>query len=151
MTQQFKLLILFPILMSVISSSKSFGQESDTLKCNISIVLQMDDNIDKAPDELVAKFLKTFGQDCKNNAEYSEFSNEVLFRLLQRQPSKFCFALDSYKESIDIDYIIQEIENPLLDLIDLEKTKERIVESLNDMELKVKLQKALDIAIEKNK
>lgn len=133
------------------SISISDIEETDSFKCNISVVTETFQNIDHVSEDSMLRFLKTFGKDCKNNVEYSEFSNEVLFKLLQSHPEQFCIVLENHKDSIDFSYVIQEIENPLLDLVDLEETKEKIEKSLNDMELKVKLLKALDIAIEKNK
>ncbi|MCK3684228.1 hypothetical protein [Maribellus sp. YY47] len=111
----------------------------------------MSENIENCNDELIVKFLQSFGRECKNNVEYSEFSNEVLFKLLQSQPEQFSKVLTKHKDSIDFDYLIQEIENPLLDLVDLENIQERVVKSINDKELKNKLNTALNKAIEKNK
>jgi hypothetical protein len=127
----------------------SVDQEADSLKCNISIVLETFQCMGNVSGDLTLRFLKTFGENCKNNVEYSEFSNEVLFKLLQSQPEQFCKVIENHKDSIDFSYVIQEIENPLHDLIDLGKTKIRIVELLNDKELKIKFEMALDKAIKR--
>lgn len=74
------------ILVALISCNSCYGQDSDTLKCNGFIVLQADKNIDGISGELMLKFLETFGKECKNNVEFSGFSNETLYKVIQQNP-----------------------------------------------------------------
>ncbi|WP_167604967.1 hypothetical protein [Maribellus sediminis] len=150
---QFHFKIILIVTITILIARELHAQETknNLLKCNIEIVLEMSENIENCNDELIVKFLQSFGRECKSNVEYCEFSNEVLFKLLQSQPEQFSKVLTKYKDSIDFNYLIQEIENPLLDLVDLENTQKRIVKSINDKELKNKLNKAFNKAIEKNK
>jgi hypothetical protein len=115
------------------------------------MIHKINNKIENCTDNLILDYLQTFGEECKNNIEYSEFSNEVLFKLLQGQPEQFCKVLDANKSKIDFNSIIQEIENPLLDLVDLQQTKERILEIEISTQLKTKLILALDKAIVKTK
>jgi hypothetical protein len=151
MQYHFKIILIIAIIILIGGALHAQEEKNNLLKCNIEIVLEMSKNIGNNNADLIVKFLQSFGKECENNVEYSEFSNEVLFKLLQSQPEQFCKMLDKHKDSIDINYIIQEIENPLLDLVDLENTKERIAKSLINKSLKTKLQTALNKAIEKNK
>ncbi len=120
------------------------GQESFTEKCNISVVLEMHENLENISEDLMLKFLKTFGPECKNNVEFSEFSNETLFKVVQQQPELFGKTLDKHISDLEFDSILFVLENPLHDLIDLNLTKERISELGINMEIKEKLLKALD-------
>jgi hypothetical protein len=115
------------------------AQESDSLKCNISIVLEAFQNKEHVSDELMLKFLKTFGKDCKNNVEFSQFSNETLYNVIQKNPEVFVKILENNLEQIDFDEIIFNLKNPLHDLIDLDLTINRITETQVDKSIKDKL------------
>ncbi|WP_163325824.1 hypothetical protein [Draconibacterium mangrovi] len=127
----------------------SFGQKTDSLKCNISIVLEMEDSIETATGELTVRFLKTFGQECRNNAEFSEIGNETLFKVIQKQPNLFCETLEKYESEVDLNSILLEIESPVIDLINLDLTKEQVSQTKINQDLKKRLLNALDKAIEK--
>lgn len=150
MQYHFKIILFIALTILIGRELHAQEEKNNFLKCNIEIVLEMSENIGYSNNRLIVKFLQSFGKECENNVEYSEFSNEVLWKLIQSQPEQFCKVLDKHKDSIDINYIIKKIENPLFDLVDLENTKEIIAKSINDKSLKIKLQTALDKAIEKN-
>lgn len=121
------------------SYNNSFGQESDSLKCNISIVREAYQNIDRISGELMLKILKTLGRDCKNNVEFSEFSNETLFKVIQKNPEVFAETLENNLNQIDIKEIIYNLENPLHDLIDLDLTIDKIADTKIDKSIRDKL------------
>lgn len=145
--KQIKSMLL--VLIGLILINNLFGQGTDSLKCNVKIVLEKNESIDSASDELVLRFLNTFGEECKNNVEYSEFSNETLFKLIQNQSVLFCKILEKHRNEIELNAILIELESPLHDLIDLNETKEGIMESELNKELKAKLLEAINKAIEK--
>ncbi len=89
------------------------------LRCDILKVKILNDSIENLSQNIVNDFLMTFDQECKNNAEYSEWSNETLFLLLSRKPDLFLQVIQNSK-GIDRKCIISEIENPIND-IDLNK------------------------------
>ena len=137
------------LIFLTFSLNVTFGQTTDSLKCNIEVVLKMDDNIGTASEELVVKFLKAFGQECKNNAEFSEFGNETLFKVIQKHPNLFCKTFEKYESQVDINSIILEIESPVIDSINLDLTKEQISHTKINQDLKERLLNAIDKAIEK--
>lgn len=120
------------------------GQEPHSEKCDISVILEMHENLENISEDLMLNFLKTFGQECKSNVEFSEFSNETLFEVIQKQPKLFGETIDKNKSDLEFDSILFALENPLHDLIDLNLTKKRISESEINKEIKEKLLKALD-------
>lgn len=144
-----KLRSMLLVLIGLIIGNNLFGQGTDSLKCNVKVVLEMNESINSASDKLVLRFLKTFGEECKNNVEYSEFSNETLYKLIQNQPKLFCEVLEEHRNEIELNEILEELENPLHDLIDLDKTKEGIKDSKLNQDLKTKLIEAINKAIEK--
>jgi hypothetical protein len=117
----------------------SFGQESDSLKCNISIVGEAYDNFDKVSESLMLKFLKTFGKDCRNNAEFSEFSNETLYKVIQGNPEIFAKTLENNLNQVDFNEILFNLENPVNDLINLDLTINKIADTKIENSIKDKL------------
>jgi hypothetical protein len=131
--------------------SCAFSQygKSDTLKCNVNIVTSTFHELNDLSEDRMIEFLKTFGSECENNTEYLEFSNEMLFKVLQTYPELFIFSIDKEKYEIDLDEIISNLENPLFDLIDLEKTLIIIENTQCDTNLKIQIANAIQIAIDK--
>ncbi|WP_321344211.1 hypothetical protein [uncultured Draconibacterium sp.] len=143
-------IVLFSIALSTgISSAQK--EKSTPLKCNIEIILEMSEKIENCNEKLILNFLQTFGQECKNNAEFSEFGNETLFKVIQKQPKLFCEVLEEYKSKIDLNSIILQIENPVIDLINLDSIKEQVSHTKISQELKNTILNAIDRAIEKTK
>ncbi len=134
---------IFLILLAFMSCNISYGQDSDSLKCNISIVREAYQNLDRISGELMLKFLKTFGKDCKNNVEFSEFSNETLYKVIQKNPEVFVNILENNLEQIDFEEIIFNLENPLHDLINLDLTINKIADTKINKSLKAKLINAI--------
>lgn len=138
-------------LLSFILINNSFGQEPDSLRCNVAVLVKINERIDNISEKLMLKFLQTFGQECKNNVEFSEFGNETLFKVIQNQPEQFCTALEKYQSKIDLEIILLEIENPINDLIGLNQTKKIISDIKMKDELKLKLNNSFDRAINNTK
>lgn len=139
MKQLHKIKFRFLILLTLLPYNSSFGQASDSLKCNISIAQEVYENIDRVSNGLMLKFLKTFGKDCKNNVEFSEFSNETLFMVIQKNPELFTKTLEINLNQIDLNELLFNLENPLHDLIDLDLTINKIADTNIDKSIKDKL------------
>ena len=131
------ILTLF-FLISIFSLSLN-GQESHSEKCDISIILEMHQNIENVSEDLMFQFLKTFGPECKNNVEFSEFSNETLFKVIQNEPELFCKVLENNQNLIDFETILGALKSPLHDLIDLELTIIKIADTKVSPALKSQL------------
>ncbi|MBL4898667.1 MAG: hypothetical protein JKX76_03350 [Colwellia sp.] len=111
--------------------------------CSSEILKNTEENIDNLNIVIVADFMATLHSSCSDNIEYSEWSNELLFKVLQRRPGLFAQIL-SKNSSLDTDYIVYELTNPLLDVINLNQvidtiqagdglspsTKERVIKAL---------------------
>jgi hypothetical protein len=147
-----KNIILTSIGISILfvpSCAFSQSGRSDKLKCNVNIVASTFHELNDLSQGRMIEFLKTFGSECENNVEYNEFSNEVLFKALQTDPELFMSSIDKEKNEIDLDAIIFNLENPLFDLIGLEKTLIIIENTQCDTNLKSQIENAIQIAIEK--
>lgn len=137
MTQTMKITILTLTFCLFFFSSNS--QNKDLIKCNTSIILETTEKIDSVSENLMLRFLKTFGKDCRNNVEFSEFSNEILFKVIQQQPELFCEVLEDNKNQIEFEEIILELKSPINDLIDLNLTINRIANTKTESSLENKL------------
>lgn len=106
-----------PDLKEKIDKQVKDNVDFDFQKCNIELLAYVWKNPDKVDESLLEKFLHTFGNECRNNAEFSGFGNKVIFKLLDSQPGNFINALGSPK--VDSDYILKELERPVNDAINL--------------------------------
>jgi hypothetical protein len=117
----------------------SIAQSNRISKCDISIVLETSDGMDNLSEDLVLRFLQTFGKECKNNAEFSEFSNDILFKVIQQNAEMFCNTLESNEKQIELNEIIENLKNPINDSIDLELSINNIANTKVKPETKSKL------------
>ena len=87
MKQPMKISLLTFIFCLFFFNSNS--QNNNISKCDLTIVLETSNKINNLSEDLILRFLQTFGKECKNNVEFSEFSNEVLFKVIQGYPELF--------------------------------------------------------------
>jgi len=102
------------LFLVLILSGLTVYSQSDCIKCSSEPILKLVKTIEKPTEQTVNCFLETFGEECKNNVEFSEWSNEVLYDLLEKHPDKLITALESNKQ-IDKTEILKEIKGPLFD------------------------------------
>jgi hypothetical protein len=108
------LILLFCCLFPI------FSKGQDAQKCNSTILTHISVNLDKPlKEDDILQFLLTFGSACKNNVEYSEWSNELLFEVLKKHTKATIHALNSGKGKIDKNYILKELRAPLHDQFDI--------------------------------
>ncbi len=122
----------------------------DTL-CSTQILRQTYDHMDSLDTEEILHFLLTFDSICDNNAEYSEWSNELLFEVANKYPKVLLEQIDLNSE-IDLDYILNEFSSPIHDGIFLDKTLEKIKSTpIKESSAKIKVINAINRAIENEK
>lgn len=123
----------------------------DCEKCDISKVTAV---YNKQKESItyndVKAFLCTFDESCKNNAEYSEFSNEVLYDLLEKKPETVIDVLAKEK-TIKSKYIYEIVASPINDSFDLKKIYTEIEKiGAGDSNVKSRLLTSLKMAIDKS-
>ncbi len=104
------------LLLSSFSFSsfcQGWHNNPDCTKCDIQIVINTNKRLQELTRENIHCFLLGFDKSCSNNVEYSEFSNEVLFKVVYNYPNEFINALSNML--IDQTYILEELSNPVLD------------------------------------
>jgi hypothetical protein len=87
------------------------GTDFQCEKCDIEKVRIAYENLDNLTTEIVGEFLCTFDTKCNVNVEFSQWSNETLFRVLESSPDTFFESLKHYK--VDREQIIREIAEPI--------------------------------------
>ncbi|TKG91608.1 hypothetical protein EYV94_21525 [Puteibacter caeruleilacunae] len=114
-------------------------------RCDIDIVLETEENINNISDELIYLFLYTFDENCKNNIEFGEYSNEVLFKLLEQHPKRVVENIT--KEGINLDVILNELANPISDVVNVDD----VLKSINTISTEEGIKNKLVDALRRNK
>jgi hypothetical protein len=135
------------------NDSDIFSQESavvnqvlDCEECFKTIQL-IDGDINSITEKQIYNFLNCFSGVCENNAEFSEYSNEVLFSLLSEKPEILIMALDKNK-TLPLKSIKAAIENPVNDNIELQQILKKI-QGIEGYKVKDTLLQSLKVAIDK--
>ncbi len=115
--------------------------------CTTDILRKTEKNIDNLDIALIADFLATFHASCNDNAEYSEWSNELLFKVIGKKPNRF-LELISKNSSLSREHIIEELKSPIHEQADLDSIAIEIerLEIPNSEEWKSKIILSLEIA-----
>jgi len=86
--------------------------------CSIEILNRTHTNIENLSLSEVAAFLATFHPSCTTNIEYSEWSNELLFKVLSLHPESALNIIDK-NSSLYRNQIATELANPIHDNIEI--------------------------------
>jgi hypothetical protein len=123
----------------------------DTCKCNYNCWPAIRDSINGLTEQQVLAFLQTLGHDCDNNVEFSEYSNETLFKIIEFNPDRFVSVIEKHQAYIVFNTIFEMIENPVKDGIDLEKVADLVCNIKTDSKVKSRIVESLKIAINRTK
>lgn len=126
----------------ILVNSALFAQ--DIKKCDGAVIQYAQAKAGKLTKSDMKNFMLTFGKECDNNVEFSEFSNEVLFLVLSRQTKLTLKTIEKEETQLDLEAILDDLSAPISDTVLVEKIlikakklkmesrlKKRIVESLN--------------------
>ena len=113
--------------------------------CSIEVLKKTSENLNKLELVTVAEFLASFHKDCANNAEFSGWSNELLFEVAKNKPD-FLLQILNKNDSLDKDLIKSEFENPIHDGFDINDIIEKIEMSNSPKEIKEEIIESLKIA-----
>jgi hypothetical protein len=112
----------------------SFGQ--DIKRCDIAVLGQIDRNIENLKEKEIKDFLLTFDTSCNNNVEYSEFSNELLFKILDKHTLTILTVLESKEKNLKTDKILYELSSPINDSFNIDELISKIEKVKINEELK---------------
>ena len=132
----------------------SFGNlhsQNLTDTCDIQNLVNIQNNIDCVTKEEITDFLDCLDGKCKNNVEYSELSNEILYSLLCHKKAELVVTILAENERIPLENIRKIIENPVNDEIDLNKAFENVSKINIHEEVRDLILESIKIAISKIK
>lgn len=96
------------------------------LKCNIGVLAEIYATQNELDDKMIEYFLLTFDETCSLNIEYSEFSNELLFLVLNKSPQTIIELLSKNKK-IKKSIILNTLRSPISDAIDIDELINKIM------------------------
>lgn len=115
-------------------------------KCDDSILLVTSEKIGQLNQKQITDFLLTLGQECRNNVEFSEWSNEILFSLLDKQTDLTIKTIEKEEKRIEMEEIFDDLSSPIHDLINLKDIISKIEKVKIKKELKDKIIERLKTA-----
>lgn len=121
--------------------------QTDCVKCEIEKVKIVSENMDSLTFRMVADFFCTFDTSCSIDAEYSEWSNEILYNVLDRDPDLFLKVLQQEKVD-DIQLVLNETENPIHEF-DYQTIYDKVKNTKSKDELTIRVLKAIESAAAK--
>lgn len=107
-----KSIFFFVIALSSLTPGL-YGQS--ITKCDMASLLDVSKHVGRVTHEEMVNFLLTFDDDCRNNVEYSEWSNELLFELLDKQTELIVKTITHQTKRIELDEILKNLEDPIND------------------------------------
>ncbi|MBU2552834.1 MAG: hypothetical protein KKF98_00140 [Bacteroidetes bacterium] len=111
------------VALMVVFTQTSYSQNCK--KCDMDKLIELSENMENLNYQTVKNFVCTFDSICKNNIEFSEWSNELLFKLIDKNLDMLNGALHELGYNY-VELISLELESPVAE-VDLAKLY-RIVE-----------------------
>ncbi|MGC3943787.1 MAG: hypothetical protein QM762_04470 [Chryseolinea sp.] len=134
------------IVLSVLTTSL-YAQNDN--KCDDAILLSTSERIGRLAEKEIADFLLTFGEKCRDNAEFSEWSNELLFMVLDKQ-TELTLKVIQEEKRIEKAVILDDLSEPINDSIDLKALINKVNKVKVDDNLKAEIIKSLKTADARN-
>jgi hypothetical protein len=141
-----KLKKLGVLTIFALASVSCFGQAIQ--KCDVTVLRMISMDIGKLNEDEIGDFLLTFGKECRSNVEYSEWSNELLFSLLDKQTELTLRTIEKERNRIEIEEILGELSSPVHDGIEIKELITRVEKLKIDEMLKKKVMERLKAAHE---
>jgi hypothetical protein len=116
----------------------------DSTKCRTEPLLAIDQNLGNLTDEMILDFLSTFSVICEANVEFSQWSNELLFKVLITNPELTLTVLSNNLQRLDTTSIYAELESPLHDLIPTDSITKKIEQLKINEQLKKSVLRRLE-------
>lgn len=130
-------------IILILLSTSVLAQEE---KCDDSVLSQINANMNKLTSSEIRMFLAAFDVSCKNNVEFSEFSNELFFRALEKHTKKVLLVLEKQYPEIQLKTILNVLEYPLVDTINLNDLIQKIEKVKASEQLKTQITNALQVS-----
>jgi hypothetical protein len=108
--------------------------------------LDLSKNAGRVSQEEMVDFLLTFGEECQTNVEYSEWSNELLFEMLEKQTELLVKTIAHQTKRIELAAILRNLEEPLHDRFNVKAIIAKVEKIKFDPDVKKEIIDRLKIA-----
>lgn len=137
-------MILLIIQILFLTGIDTGPKSIDCKKCDIDRIRILNANLEQLDYEMVVEFLCTLDPTCRTNAEYSEWSNEMIFLLLESSPGPFLQALQDDRLDV-LNEVLDKIKSPVMEF-DYQEIYNKVENLVQQEPVKNKVLKALEIA-----
>lgn len=139
------------VLLLCISFANAAGlKPGDCKKCDSEILQITEQHINNLSYTEITNFLCSLNESCVNNVEFSEASNELLFRVFFNEPKLSLKSLSDNRD-VSLNFILKQLSEPVNDGIDLKGLHSKMSRVKGYGRLKEKIMHSLQEAINKNK
>jgi hypothetical protein len=133
------------ILLLTMSVFTTLAMGQVIRKCDTAPLRTLSDHIANPFELEVRDFLYTFAQECRSNVEYSEWSNELLFQLLDRHTELTIRTLEREETRLEIDAIVSDLEYQIAGRVDIKQ----LVPKIQKIDFRTSLKERILVALEK--
>jgi hypothetical protein len=115
------------LTLVALTSLSTFGQE--VKKCDGMVLSSTNGKVGHLTQNEIRDFLLTFGKECRNNVEFSEWSNEILFAVLYTQTKLTLQTMEKERRLLEMEEIMEDLNSPVNDSINIKKLIPRVEEA----------------------
>jgi hypothetical protein len=108
--------------------------------------LDLSKNVGGVNQQEMVDFLLTFAEECQTNVEYSEWSNELLFELLEKQTELVVKTIAHQTKRIELAAILRNLEEPLHDRFNIKAIISKVEKIKFDPDVKKEIIDRLKVA-----
>lgn len=88
-------------------------------KCDSKVLLETSKRVGTLNQKEITDFLLTLGHQCRDSIEFSEWSNELLFNILDKQTELALTTLDKKQGEMETKTILGILSSPIADNVNI--------------------------------
>jgi hypothetical protein len=111
---ELRMLIFLTLTLTVL---QGYGQV--VKKCDSKVLLETSKRVGTLNQKEITDFLLTLGHQCRDSIEFSEWSNELLFNILDKQTELTLTTLDKKQGEMETKTILGILNSPITDNVNI--------------------------------
>ena len=137
-----------------VDSLRNKSKTKITRPCDLRTLIETDSLLQqnqRLNEQNFLKFIVNMRIDCANNVEYSEWNNELIFKMLEENPKMFIAFLSRLSRKTNsaetTDFVLNELKKPINDGIEIDKLATLLKNTKTENEkIKTEVIKSLNLA-----
>jgi len=89
--------------------------------CETKMLVDIEQRLEHFDSTAAVDFIGLFAHECRRNAEFSEYRNQLLFEIMRTKASPFMKAV-ALADTAVLENLLIEVETPVSDMVDLRAT-----------------------------